>query len=146
MNSALQPIGLSISFDSNDPTDLVLQKELVDVASRFARYYPEIQAVPENGEPRGAVSKQSDIELVISSVRVVIPVAAVAPVLIAWIREYYATKSRRSIRIQRDDGISVVITAYEPDQTLKALDVLISTTPTSALPPNRVSVAKNMEP
>ena len=105
---------------TDDPTDLRNQNELRLIKEDLTECGAELVTIGSRAQT-GSIHKAGELDILIGSVKVVLPASALMPVLTSFIKNYFDARKKRSLKISRRDGASIQITGYSAKQTSNLL-------------------------
>lgn len=117
-------IELTISIDTNNPKDIINQGELLEIYDNFKSY--DAKPVPFEMEttPQQATAKSTSVNMIMGAVSVSLPVASIVTVLTSFLKHYFDSRKRRSIKIKHKDGTIIHINGYSESETEKLIQKL----------------------
>ena len=116
----MNEIEFSISLVATEPFDLHIQKELKIIFDELKPYNAIIEPLEVEDVPN-KLKKSGEMDILIGSVRVMLPIGAFVPVLIAFLKNYFDARKKRHLQIKRKDGTIIQISGYNGTETKELL-------------------------
>jgi len=119
-------IELTISIDTNNPRDIMNQRELIEIYENLKNHGAKLQPIEVEISSGKATPKSTDLNMIIGAVSISLPVASIATVLTSFLKNYFDARKKRSIKIKRKDGTVIQIDGYSESVTERMIQNLIN--------------------
>jgi hypothetical protein len=116
----MKEITVTISIMTDDPTDLRNQNELRLIKEELTECGAELVTVASRASA-GSVHKAGQLDVLIGSVKVVLPASAFISILTSFIKNYFDARKKRTLKISRRDGANIQVTGYSAKQVSNLL-------------------------
>ena len=118
-------IEISISLETDDPTDIKYQNELHDIKKSLESHNPKLELLKIKAKEPERTAKSPEMEAIVGSIRLALPAGALITILSSFIKSYFEARKSRTILIKKKGGNTIRITGYSETETQRLLKKIL---------------------
>lgn len=120
----MQLIDLKISIDTNNPEDIINQRELLRIYEDLKIYDAKFEPLQKQIDFENSTPKAGELSIIAGAVSVSIPVVSLVKVLTTFIKERFETRRQSILVITLNNGMTIKSRGYDAKEIEKLIQSL----------------------